>query len=567
MTKSLKLKASQAIQYESITTTIKQRLLIDCDDVDIVYYGGAKGGGKSFAVVLKFIWKLFQERIHEYYDDSNPSLYRICKGIKQTTHRKFYGIIIRKNNYELDELKKICREILPRFGGKLKTQTPYVWVFPSISNEITLTLVQVEKDLSKVQGQQYDFVAVDEICNYKAPYDFISTLKSCMRGAHKVGGRSRDNVRQLVITGNPTGEGAREINKIFVEPHALGGRKFNLITPFGTQTKMSFCFIKALLTDNNYLLQNDPTYIRNIFALRKDIVNAYAFGDLDDSANVFFDSFQYKHILKRDLDNTVALMDFIDNHPYTEDWVRVAGMDWGSTNPYCILFAVRVMKPFQRFKKDDVIIYKEVYGRDPSKKTGGTGESIGQVVSKLKGVNGEEGIMTERERYINIYIDTQMWNKSGFGGDESVTFQMQRQMYDPLSKEERAFYDDEAKRNSNIFESVGNAFEAGMSTGGFYNTIKASNKAIIPSCQYIYGLLREDKIWVMDNCVNLISQLQSIKVDEANHLKPENKPNTEDHAIDTMRYLMMSSEMANLRDSDIYNFTAGASLMSQQCKY
>lgn len=549
------------IAYDPVKVTTKQQLLLECDDADIVYYGGAKGGGKSFGVIIKIIYKLFQEEIWEYIQKDGKTFIRKCKGIRQTTHRKFYAIIIRQNNYELEELKKICREILPKFGGKLKTQTPYVWIFPHIGSEVMITLIQVEKDLSKIQGQQYDFVAVDEICNYENPYDLISILRSCMRGSHKVGGRQEKNIRQLVLTGNPVGYGALEINQIFVEPYPLGGKMLNVKTPYGVQTNVTFRFIKALLMDNKYLLENDPSYLDNLFAFRKDLVMAYAFGRIDNSSGVFFDSFQPKHILRRDKDNTPALVEFLTNHHYTEDWVRVAGMDWGTRSPYCVLFGVRVTREFKgaywHFKKDDIIVYKELYGKDPAQKTGGTGESIYQVIDKLK------AIMSDREKEINFYIDTAMWNASGFGGDESLPFQMQRELYDDLSPEERAYQNDIAQ---NTVKSVGDAFESGMQTGGFYNTIKASSKAIIPSCAYIYSLFKEDKIWVVGDCVNLIKQLQSVKIDENNHEKPENKHNTEDHAIDALRYMMMTPEMKGIEVRN-YLKAEGSSMMPNQCRY
>ena len=109
-----------------------------------VLYGGAAGGGKSFALLadpLRFC--------------HNPS------------HR---GLLLRRTLDELTELIDKSRQLYPKaFPGAKFRESKSTWVFPSGAT-IWFTYLDKDKDVTRFQGQAFNWIGIDEITQYPTPY-------------------------------------------------------------------------------------------------------------------------------------------------------------------------------------------------------------------------------------------------------------------------------------------------------------------------------------------------------------------------------------------------------------
>lgn len=114
---------------------------------DIVIYGGAAGGGKSWALTY------------------SPLPYVHIPG--------FLGVIFRRESPELKPLLKIARELYPLRGGVIR-ESPNIDVrFPPMKGrgrggEIIFRHLQHAKDVHAHQGPEYAFIGFDELCSFEA---------------------------------------------------------------------------------------------------------------------------------------------------------------------------------------------------------------------------------------------------------------------------------------------------------------------------------------------------------------------------------------------------------------
>ena len=106
------------------------------DEKDVLY-GGAAGGGKSFAMLI------------------DPLRYCHKKG-----HR---ALILRRSMPELRELIDKSRELYPRaFPGTKFREVEKIWNFPS-GAKIEFGFLEKEADVYRYQGQAYSWIGFDEI--------------------------------------------------------------------------------------------------------------------------------------------------------------------------------------------------------------------------------------------------------------------------------------------------------------------------------------------------------------------------------------------------------------------
>ena len=108
---------------------------------DIVIYGGAAFGGKTYALLLEQLRNV-----------GNP---------------KFHGIIFRRNTTHIRSpggLLDTSQQIYPKFGGRLRDQA-LEWVFPSGA---TIQFAHLEHEATKTeyQGSQIPLIGWDELCHF-----------------------------------------------------------------------------------------------------------------------------------------------------------------------------------------------------------------------------------------------------------------------------------------------------------------------------------------------------------------------------------------------------------------
>jgi len=109
-----------------------------------VLYGGAAGGGKSYAMIVDAI-----------------------RDAHKGNHR---ALILRRTLAELTELLANARQLYPKaFPGAKFKESKSTWYFPSGAT-VLLSYVDRDIDVERYQGQAYTYIGIDELGQYPTPY-------------------------------------------------------------------------------------------------------------------------------------------------------------------------------------------------------------------------------------------------------------------------------------------------------------------------------------------------------------------------------------------------------------
>jgi Terminase large subunit, T4likevirus-type, N-terminal len=291
-----------------------QQTAIEADWCDELFFGGARGGGKSDYL------------LGDYLEDIDlGAIWR--------------GIIFRKTYNELEELQLRAKEIFPDFGGIYKSATsgqyPFTncWYFPSGST-LKMRYLEHERDADGYQGHQYTWIGFDELTNHATPYGY-NKLKACLRNSHGIHGRIRS-------AGNPGGKGHIWVKARFID----------ISPPYmpydDPETGLTRMFIPSRITDNKYLKDNKQYISLLKSSGSAELVKAWLDGDWDVIAGAFFDCWERaKHVIK----------------PFTipSDWVKFRSFDWGSARPFSVGWWA-IADGTNDYPRGAIIRYKEWYG-------------------------------------------------------------------------------------------------------------------------------------------------------------------------------------------------------------
>ena len=207
-------------------------------------YGGARGGGKSWALRRKLI-----------------ALCLHYPGIRCLLVRRSYAEL--KANH--------LRPILQELGGLVQyRESDKLITFPSGSS-IALGFCASNRDVLRYQGQEYDIIAIDEATQL-SEYQF-SVFKACLRGTD-------DFPRRMYLTCNPGGIGHAWVKRLFVD------RLYR-----GDENPDDYLFIPAQVYDNPVLLAADPGYVRQLESLPPKMKDAWLHGRWDVFEGQFFPEF------------------------------------------------------------------------------------------------------------------------------------------------------------------------------------------------------------------------------------------------------------------------------------
>lgn len=203
--------------------------LITCP-FDEIFYGGAKGGGKSDGMLGDWLAHLAKNPVHAR------------------------GIIFRKTYPSLEQLIQRSKELFFYVGGVWKEQKK-TWLFPGGAT-LKFRFVETTKDAAFYQGHEYTWMAFDEVGEI-ATAEVVNILRGALRNTKGVKSR-------LVLSGNPMGEGHEWLLLRFMGPDTAP------IDPYEPQTEESTTagktvrwtrvFIPSKLEDNPKLFLSDPTY-------------------------------------------------------------------------------------------------------------------------------------------------------------------------------------------------------------------------------------------------------------------------------------------------------------------
>ena len=254
----------------------------------VLFYGGSKGGGKSFLVRAK----------------------ELDNRIRYPNTR---GLIVRKTHPELlsNHIRKFFQEYpITRSWYNKSEKTIY---YPNGSTT-EFSYLQNPDDVFTYQGREYENISIDEITQHEEIV--FKTLRTSLRTSNIELAKSGFTPTML-LTGNPGGIGHQWVKRIFVD------RQFK-----PEEDPTDFDFVQAFVTDNLALTKADPTYVKRLNDLPESLRKAYLEGDWNIHAGQAFS----------ELSVHVHLIDPIDLPRETRYF---AGYDHGYNHPYAfVLFAV-----------------------------------------------------------------------------------------------------------------------------------------------------------------------------------------------------------------------------------
>jgi hypothetical protein len=327
---------------------------------DETLYGGARGGGKTFAVLLD--WLIHSEAFGRYSR----------------------GIVFRRSLVELDDFIEAAKDILMPAGHKWLDQKK---TFISPKGAIfRCRYLENDDDAKLYQGHAYSRVYIEEIGNFPTEGP-IRKLLGILRPPIAHGPPIRC---QLKATANPGGPGQTWVKARYIDPAPPK-------TPFAIRNKRGGLryrvFIPAKLQDNPHLMENDPEYIDRLHDVgSEELVKAWLDGDWDSVVGQFFREFKReKHVIR--------------TQPIPSSWtVRYRAMDWGFARPYAVLwFAVAngEQLPFCNvyIPRGALVVYRELYGWN-GKPNEGRRQTAADVAAEILKVEDDNEIVAAND-YLN----------------------------------------------------------------------------------------------------------------------------------------------------------------------
>lgn len=326
-------------------------------------YGGARGGGKSWAVRQKA--KLLALRY---------------PGIKILIVRRTYKELT-KNHINI-----LRPELVPKFAKYNNTEK--IFTFKNGST-IDFAYCSNDGDLANLQGTEYDVIFIDEATQLT---EFqIKSIVACCRGTTPF-------PKRIYYTCNPGGQGHGYIKRVFID------RQFN-----DGEYPEDYSFIQALVDDNTALMDKQPEYKRQLEALPPKLRKAWLEGSWNIFEGQFFEDFidDPKHYKDRRYTHVIEPFEIPPNwniyRSYDFGYGKPFSLGWWAVDPDGCIY--RIMEfygwngepneglkwtPDQQFKKIREIetTHRWLKGRnitgpaDPSIWDGSRGESVADTAAK-----------------------------------------------------------------------------------------------------------------------------------------------------------------------------------------
>jgi len=272
-------------------------------EIDVLY-GGAAGGGKSYAMLV------------------DPLRYA-----HRAAHR---ALILRRSMPELRELIDKSRELYPQaFHGCKFREVEKLWNFPS-GAKVEFGFLERDADVYRYQGQAYSWIGFDEITHLPTEFAW-NYLASRLRTTDS------EITPYLRCTANPGGVGAHWVKKRYISPAPPN-------ESFDGNDGLSRKFIPARLDDNPYLSE-DGRYEQMLKALPDVQRRQLLEGNWEITEGAAFTEFD---------PNVHVVIPF----EIPIGWERIKGIDYGyASESACVWGAVDPTD-------GTLIIYRELYQKN-----------------------------------------------------------------------------------------------------------------------------------------------------------------------------------------------------------
>src|SRR5262245_21482963 len=290
-----------------------QTAYIQCP-FDIVVYGGARGGGKTYGALGEF-WihaELFGEHAR--------------------------GLMLRKTR---EDLKDTIAVATVMYGAA--AQWTEKGAFFRFKNGARLYCAYLENDADAehYQGWSLTRVYIEELTQFASPTPVLKLLATL---------RSEKGVPcRMWCTANPGGPG-----HLWVKQWMIDHGPYRVVTD--SDTHLTRVFIPALLSDNPALLAADPKYVDRLRAVGSpQLVKAWLEGDWTVIEGAFFDEWQ-------------ASRHVVAPFALPAHWMRFRAMDWGSAKPFSVGWYAVVQDDHhladagKMLPRGAIVRYREWYG-------------------------------------------------------------------------------------------------------------------------------------------------------------------------------------------------------------
>ena len=335
-----------------------------------VIFGGARGGGKSWAVRIKAILLCLK-----------------YAGIKVLIVRRTYPELVANH----------AEPLLKELHGIAKyNRTDKQFTFENGST-IKLLYCGGDKDLGQFQGQQFDVIFIDEATQMTEHQ--IKEINVCIRGVNNF-------PKRMYLTCNPGGKGHQFIKRLIE-------RRF-----LETEDPNDYVFIQSLVTDNKALMKAQPEYVKELKALPPKIREAWLYGRWDIYEGQFFEEFR---------DNPEGYATRKNTHviPAMQEiprgWKIYRSFDWGYGKPFsCGWWAVDY----------DGVIYRilELYGCVKDSPNEGVKWTDDKIFAKIAEIERTHPYLAGKE--IRGVADPSIWDASKFGVSTADTAARHRVYFD-----------------------------------------------------------------------------------------------------------------------------------------
>ena len=295
-----------------------QLALIRCPGGE-VFMGGARGGGKTDAVLGK--WALKEAAFGEHFN----------------------AVMFRRTTVSSEDAIERSRQIYTPLGGKFN-ESKLTWRMPT-GGRVAFAYLDTVSDADEYQGRNLTDVWVEEAGQYPDPAP-IDRLFGTMRSAQGV-------PIQMILTGNPGGAGQHWIAERYKlipfekEPYSVEVKRAGITTLAAV--------IPARITDNTVLLGSDAGYVDRLRMVGSEaLVRAWLEGDWSAIEGAFFDCWNpKKHVVA----------------PFAvpKDWLRFRAFDWGSAAPFSVGWWAVAGDDHAGIPRGALVRYREWYGATADK--------------------------------------------------------------------------------------------------------------------------------------------------------------------------------------------------------
>lgn len=265
-------------------------------------YGGARGGGKSWAARMKAVLLCFN-----YPGIQILLLRRTLKDLRDNHVIPLQKLLRTESDTKFATYKVQEKEFLFANGSRL-----------------VLGYCDNESDVLQYQGQAYDVIFMEEATQ------FTEFMFQTLTESNRSSGLCKAKFSpRMYLTCNPGGVGHMWFKRLFIDRNYINKER-----------PEDYVFIQSLVYENKYLMENDADYVRVLENLPEDRRKAMLYGDWDIFEGQYFNEFSREiHV--------------IDPFSIPEHWKRYAAFDYGLDMFACLWIA--------RDTEGKAYIYREIH--------------------------------------------------------------------------------------------------------------------------------------------------------------------------------------------------------------